>query len=150
MEFREATLDDLATLREFEQKVVEAERPFNTSIREGHVHYYDIEQLITDNNAFMCVGTDGGRIVATGYSQIRPSKESLSHDRHAYLGFMYVSADYRGQGINKDLTQHLLSWSRQKAVDTVYLDVYSENAAAIRAYEKAGFKASMIEMKLHV
>jgi len=48
------------------------------------------------------------------------------------------------------LFSSLISWSRSRGVDHFYLDVYSENARAIRAYEKIGFKASMVEMELHL
>ncbi len=141
---------DLQTLLEFEQKVVEAERPFNPQIKPGPARYYDIEALVRQDNTFMCVGAEAERIVATGYAQIRSSTEYLCHAQHAYLGFMYVSAEFRGQGVNKELLQHLLAWCRDEGVDTAYLDVYSENKAAVRAYEKAGFQASMTEMKLHL
>ncbi len=143
-------MDDLTTLLEFEQKVVEAERPFNPQIKPGPARYYDIEKLIRQNDTFMCVGTEAKRIVATGYAQIRQSTEYLCHSQHAYLGFMYVSTEFRGKGVNKALMQHLLAWCRSQGVDAAYLDVYSENSAAVRAYEKIGFQASMTEMKLHL
>jgi ribosomal protein S18 acetylase RimI-like enzyme len=61
---------------------------------------------------------------------------------------MYVSPDFRGKGINKALVGHLISWSKNKGAQAVYLDVYSENASAIKAYEKVGFEPSLLEMKL--
>ena len=43
---REATEQDLAILLEFEQGVVTAERPFNSTLIEGEIHYYDLKHLI--------------------------------------------------------------------------------------------------------
>jgi len=145
---RAATMEDLPTLLELEQAVVEAERPFNNAIKAEDAIYYDINSLINDSNALMAVIEYQGQIIATGYSQIRASKVSLSHTQHGYLGFMYVSPDYRGQGLNKRLIDHLIKWTTQQGINDLYLDVYSNNAAAIKAYEKVGFTQSMVEMKL--
>lgn len=150
MNYREAVLSDLDSLLAVEQKVVEAERPFNSSIKAGKTHYYDIEKLIVENNSYVVVAHDDDRIIGTGYAQIRPSKESLQHDRHSYLGFMYVSSEYRGAGINRRIVELLITWSGAQGVRDCYLDVYPENSPAIRAYEKIGFQPSMVEMKLSI
>ena len=41
---REATPDDLPILLEFEQGVIEAERPMDSGLKEGPINYYDIER----------------------------------------------------------------------------------------------------------
>lgn len=150
IEIRRAKYADKEDLLAMEQMVVEAERPFNQHISDGKPLYYDMEALLTSDNSYLLVAEDMGQIIATGYAQIRESKPSLSHDKHSYLGFMYVNEDYRGKGLNKRLMDKLLEWSKSKGVNVCYLDVYAENAAAIKAYEKAGFCSSMIEMKLSV
>lgn len=148
LNYREAEIGDLGQLYALEQEVVEAERPFNSSIKTGHPTYYDIEALVSGVDSCLLVAEDGGVVIATGYAQIRSSKASLEHDYHAYLGFMYVSSAHRGQGINKRIINTLIAWSQTQGVSDYYLDVYSGNTSAIRAYEKMGFEPSMIEMKL--
>jgi len=148
MIFRAASLDDLPQLRNLEQKVIEAERPFNSSIKDSGAYYYDIEQLILNEQSYMLVAESQGEIVATGYAKIMASKPSLSHKNHSYLGFMYVKPEYRGQALNKQVAVRLINWSRDNGATDLYLDVYSENDAAIKAYLKAGFSPSIIEMKL--
>jgi len=145
---REARLGDLQSLLELEQRVIEAERPYNSAIKSEGTQYYDIEHLITDDNSSLLVVEAGNAIVGTGYAQIRSSKSSLIHADHSYLGFMYVAPDFRGQGLNKKVIDRLVSWSKSKGVNDLYLDVYFDNSAAIRAYEKVGFKSSLTEMKL--
>ncbi len=148
MKFRAARIDELEQLRCLEQKVVEAERPFNSSIKAIGAYYYDIESLITSDQALMLVAEVEGEIVATGYAKIRNSKPSLSHSIDSYLGFMYVSPKYRGHGLNKEIVDRLISWSLDKGANDLYLDVYSDNTPAIKAYIKAGFVLSITEMKL--
>ena len=146
--FRKASLDDRETLLELEQKVIDAERPFNTAIKTNDTSYYDLEHLIVGVDSYLVVGEIGGKIVGTGYSQIRESKKSLVHAQHAYLGFMYVDPRYRGMRINNRLIEVLIEWSKAQGVSDFYLDVYDGNEAATRAYEKAGFEKSLVEMKL--
>lgn len=150
MKFRLANIDDLDQLRIFEQEVIHAERPFNSSIKSTDAYYYDIEDLISSDACCLLLVEVNQELVATGYARIRESKPSLSHKTDAYLGFMYVVPDYRGQGVNKKVLNRLIEWSRSQGVSDLYLDVYSANSPAINAYEKAGFSSSMIEMKLKV
>ena len=148
MEYREAQLADLPKLLEIEQCIVDAERPFNIHIKSGNPTYYDIKELICSSDAMVMVGVAQGEIVATGYAQIRLSKASLEHEFHSYLGYMYVSPDFRGRGINGEIIELLKSWSLEKGVKHLYLEVYAQNTAAMKAYQKVGFDPCLLKMKL--
>lgn len=149
MEFREAKPEDLPRLEALEQAVVDAERPFNSEIKPKGARYYDLPELISSPDCYLLVAVAQGDIVATGYAKIRNSKASLVHEYDAYLGFMYVAPEYRGQGLNQQLMARLIDWAKNRDVHDFYLDVYADNQSAIRAYEKLGFSASLVEMKLN-
>lgn len=150
IKLREASLNDKPILLEFEQQVLLAERPYNPAIKPAGAFYYDMDDLLTSKNTHLLVAETKERVVGSGYAQIRSSKQSLVHEAHSYVGFMYVVPEYRGQGVNKRILERLVQWSTDQGISDFYLDVYSENQAAIRAYQKAGFVHSMIEMKLNV
>jgi ribosomal protein S18 acetylase RimI-like enzyme len=149
IKFREASLSDKPILLEFEQEILQAERPCNSAIKLADAYYYDMDDLLNSEKTYLLVAETEGRVVASGYAQIRPSKQSLVHDSHSYLGFMYVVPEFRGRGVNKSILERLIQWSMNQGMSDCYLDVYSENEAAIRAYQKAGFVNSMIEMKFN-
>ncbi|GAA6186491.1 MULTISPECIES: GNAT family N-acetyltransferase [Alteromonadaceae] len=146
---RKAIIGDLEKLIELEQKLIAAERPFNSILKAKDATYYDIENLITSPSSYLAVAEFEGEIIATGYAQIRESKRAHKHDHHVYLGFMFVAQEYRGQGINKRIMQTLIAWGREQNLDDFYLDVYATNESAIKAYRKAGFAESTFEMKLN-
>ena len=148
LNYREANPSDLPQLLNLEQLVIEAERPFNATIKPGKTFYYDLDHLLSSEDSYLIVAENEESIVGTGYAQIRESKAAFRHQIHSYLGFMFVSPDCRGQGINQKLIDRLVTWSKGKGAEDFYLDVYAENEAAIRAYEKVGFSPCMIEMKL--
>lgn len=144
---RKATLSDLDILLQFEQGVVEAERPFNPVLKETGVHYYNINEMITADHIELLVALSGTEIVGCGYARIESAKPYLKYDRYAYLGFMYVIPEHRGKGINKAILRELTTWSKAQGITELRLDVYSANAIAIKAYEKAGFEKLFIHMR---
>lgn len=144
---RPATLDDLPVLAEFLQMLVNAERPFDVTLREGDLIYYDLKELIESDNSELLVLEMNGKLVGCGYAQIRPAKPYQRHEEYAHLGFMFVLPEYRGQGLNQQLIEALKTWIKAKGLTEVRLQVYADNQAAIRAYEKAGFKQIMTEMR---
>lgn len=146
---REATIDDLPVLLSFEQGVVEAERPYNNKIKAGNVHYYDLAALIAREDSHVLVAAAGERLVGTGHATLKTSLDYYIHDRHAYLGLMYVEPDFRGQGIIQEIISQLMQWARGEGVNDFYLDVYADNDPAVRAYEKFGFRRNLVEMRLH-
>jgi GNAT superfamily N-acetyltransferase len=145
---RPANLKDLDRLLAFEQAIIEAERPFDETIRSGNgVHYYDLEALISSPDAKVVVAELGSEIIGSGYARIETSETYLSHRRHSYLGFMYVVPEHRGKGINGMIVAELESWSFSQGVKEMQLEVYAENAAAIKAYGKAGYAPLILQMR---
>jgi len=145
---RTATMDDLPVLLNFEQEIIKAERPFDVTIKEEPISYYDIGEMIQDPKAQVVVAEVENKIVASGYAIAKKARHYLDHEFYAYLGFMYTDEDYRGMGINAMIVEELKNWSNQKGFKEIRLTVYNENLSAIKAYEKVGFKKHIIEMRL--
>jgi ribosomal protein S18 acetylase RimI-like enzyme len=148
VKIRKATLDDIAVLLEFEQGVIKAERPFDVTLDEDPITYYDLEELIVSDDASLVVAEIDGAIISSGYALVKPARHYLNHKFYSYLGFMYTLPKYRGRGINTRIIEELKQWSYSKGFKEIRLTVYDENSIAIRAYEKVGFKKHIIEMRL--
>ena len=147
---RIATLKDLTVLIGFEQGVIAAERPFDPTIKEGTITYYDISELITSPNSEVFVAEIENEIVASGYAKIKTDRHYLKHEKQGYLGFMYVSEDHRGKQLNKHIIDALLQWCKSRNIFEIRLDVYDDNFPALSAYQKVGFKKHMINMRLDI
>jgi len=144
---REATLDDLPLLLRFEKGIVDAERPFDPTLKKGPNHYYDLPAMIAADHICLLIAEEAGEPVGCGYARIENSKPYLQHLQHAYLGFMYVEPQHRGKGINRTVIEALTQWSLSRGIRELRLDVYHQNNPAITAYEKVGFVKHMIEMR---
>ncbi|THV57472.1 MULTISPECIES: GNAT family N-acetyltransferase [Chryseobacterium] len=146
---RQATEQDLEILLEFEQGVVTAERPFNSTLIDGEIHYYDLKSLIQSPEATLIVAEENNEIIASGYALIKKAEKNYYRFKeYAYLGFMYVKPEYRGKGINKVITDELIAWAKSRGINEVRLEVYAQNESAIKAYEKAGFEPHILLMRL--
>lgn len=150
MIIRQASLDDLDTLLRFEQGVISAERPFDPTLKEGHIRYYDLGGLIAAPHVELLVVELDSALIGCGYARIETSEPYLQHALHAYVGFMYVEPEHRGKGVGGKILDALKEWSRSQDVTEMRLEVYDENLPAIRAYEKAGFSRHMLEMRTPV
>ena len=145
---RQAVLTDLPILRQLEQGVVEAERPFAAHLRPGPATYYDIEGLIASADSAVIVVESNSRLIACGFARIDDQKAYYMPAKICYIGLMYVEPQFRGMGLISKVFEALAQWSKNQGVAEYKLDVYAENSSAIKAYEKLGFKASLIEMRL--
>lgn len=144
---RKANLPDLQALLTFEQGIIKVERPFDITLKDDPISYYDLKEMIGSEDAEVAVAELDNQIIASGYAKIENSKTYLKHEKHAYLGFMFVSPLHRGKGINKLIIDYLSNWAELKNVHELRLDVYFENVTAVRAYEKIGFSKHIIEMR---
>lgn len=144
---RPARPEDLPVLLKFEQSIVAFERPFNPTLRPDPISYYDIAAMIGDPEVKVLVAVDGDRIIASGYAKQLTASAYVTPSEYAYLGFMFVDPVYRGHGVNKLITDELIRWAKDRGLTEIRLDVYADNAGAIRAYEKAGFTPLLLEMR---
>lgn len=145
---RKAILADLPILLKFEQAIIEAERPYDPTLKEGTFHYYDIAAMIAASHVEVLVAEYNGQVIGSGYARIQDAKPYLLFPQYAYLGFMYVDPAHRGKGVNKLIVGGLKAWASSQGIVEIRLDVYDENGAAVKAYEKAGFRKLLVEMRL--
>jgi GNAT superfamily N-acetyltransferase len=142
---------DLKRLLEFEQAIIGTERPYDETLRSGEdVHYYDLEDLILSPDVEVVVAESATEVIGSGYARIESSEAYLKHREHSYLGFMYVVPEYRGKGVNRQIVEALEEWSISQGVTEMQLEVYVQNGAAIRAYEKSGYSGLILQMRKHL
>lgn len=147
---RAAIPEDLPILLKFEQGIISAERPYDKTLKPDPISYYDIGAMISDTDAEVAVAVSGERLIGSGYAIKKASRHYLNPPFHAFIGFLYVEPDFRGQGVNQRVLDHLFAWARANDLPEIHLTVYPDNAPAIRAYEKVGFEPYILEMRMNL
>lgn len=148
LDIRPATDLDIPKLLEFEQGLIQAEKPMDPRIRDEKVHYYDLPEFVKDPDRCLLVGLLDNEMVACGYAKILKDRPYLDHTHYAYLGFMFVPEHRRGNGFNQQILDRLVEWCHSREIREIRLDVYTVNEAAIRAYTKGGFRPYLLNMRL--
>lgn len=144
---RPAVLNDIDDLLVFEQGVIVAEKPFDITIKDGHIHYYNLNELITAPHINLLVAELDNKLIGCGYARIEKAKHFEKHPVYAYLGFMYVLPEQRGKGVNRKIIEALSQWAITQNVTEIRLEVYNDNLPAIKAYEKAGLVKHILWMR---
>lgn len=151
MLIRKATIEDLPVLLQFEQGIISAERPFDSTLKPGAINYYDLKAFIASADVQVLVAEIDGEIAGSGYARIKKNPDTYyDFEKYAYLGFMYVLPAHRGKGINQAIIEELKKWVAEQALVEIRLEVYNDNTGAIKAYEKVGFEKRMIEMRIRI
>jgi ribosomal-protein-alanine acetyltransferase len=88
-------------------------------------------------NAVFQVAEEGGTIVGEGIALIRHHKRSLT----GRLYSLAVHPDHRGQGIGHRLLKTTLAELVARGAKRVFLEVEQNNAAALKLYERHGFRS---------
>ena len=83
---RQAKESEINVLIEFEQGIVEAERPFDNTLKPGEIHYYDLLELIKSREAEVLVAVVDDQLVGSGYAKLLDSKPYQKYEKYAYLG----------------------------------------------------------------
>jgi len=95
-------------------------------------HGFSAQQLLADSVAFFIIGVDG---VPAGCGGIK-----LFGTDYGEIKRMYVRPGYRGLGLAKRLLDHLAAYAWGHGVSLLRLETGIHQHAAIRLYERAGFR----------
>ena len=124
LEIREAARTDAAALAEIEKLCFSSPWSAREILRE----------IETNDSARYIVCTDEGRVISYAGLWAVPNE--------GYITNVAVHPDFRGRGAGSAVLEALLCRTRREEGLTDFtLEVRTSNVAAIRMYEKAGFRA---------
>lgn len=150
LNIRTATFDDLDALLEFEAEVIREQRPFDETLKDDDVHFFDLNELLNSEECCLLVAENDGEIVGTGFAAIHESDVFLKFKRHAWIGFMYVKPEFRKKSVNTAILEELKQWIIEQKISEIRLEVYDANLPAKNAYLKANFEPHLLQMRLDV
>jgi GNAT superfamily N-acetyltransferase len=95
-------------------------------------HGYSVEKLLAEDVAFFLVRVSGAPEGCGGVK--------LVEREYGELKRMYIRQQFRGTGLARLLLDHLASYAQSQGVQLLRLETGIHQAAAIRLYERGGFK----------
>ncbi len=154
---RPPTTADLPTLLRFEQGVISAERPMDPTIKDGPIHYYDFNTMLTspgypprrrrnrqhtDRRYPRRLRLRPHRALPVTISNIpiMPTAASCTSNPHTAAKASTNSSSTRSK-----------TWARSRKVSPNFASTSTPpTTLAIRAYEKAGFAPYLINMRMGI
>jgi ribosomal protein S18 acetylase RimI-like enzyme len=97
-----------------------------------------MRQLIRQPDAATWIAEQDGRIC--GFGLVEWTREAA--EMAAYIQTLEVLPEVRGQGVGGELLQRMESSACAAGTVAIWLHVDAENAAAIRVYERGGYRLS--------
>lgn len=76
--------------------------------------------------------------------------DQRSGQKQAYVFLLYVAPNHRKKGIGTALMQHAQQWAKQKGYEQMSLQVFENNSAAMKLYEKLGYQSQAKWMSLEL
>jgi ribosomal protein S18 acetylase RimI-like enzyme len=92
---------------------------------------------------------DAGAIIGCLQLLILPGLGSLGKQR-AQIEAVRIESSLRGKGLGSDLIRHAVARAQEKGCKMVQLTSDNSRQGAHRLYERLGFKASHVGMKLYL
>lgn len=92
----------------------------------------------TSNGWIYCLAEHKGKIVAAVAAG--RAWEEIAPDNSWWIMGLYVVPRYRGGGIGEGLVAKAISALKEQGIDEVFLNQFENNIAAIKLYQKLGYK----------
>lgn len=145
--FRSATFDDLPDIvRMLADDFLGAQRErYEQPLPQSYVRAF--AEIDADPNNHLIVGEMNGQVVGTLQLTFTPSL-SYRGGKRATVESVRVDKDLRGEGIGRELMLHAIELAKAEGCVSMQLTTNADRTDAHRFYERLGFKASHVGMKL--
>ncbi len=119
------------------------------AVERGAVQDYAEFLGLTIGRADTCVmlGLEGPRAVSFALGRLQSLPLRFREQRRGWIQDVYTIPERRGQGIGRRVVAALLEWFTRQHVPLVELTVAVSNPAAVRFWERLGFRTYMYRMK---
>ncbi len=124
--------------------------------REGIIKYHgeEIRAFLEDENnpVFVVLAEDGITVLAYAFCNIIIKENSkMFEDRTIlFVDDFCVNHLYRGENIGGRLMDFMKNYAEEIQADSIELNVWNFNEAAINFYQKQGFSTQKIQMELNM
>ena len=108
------------------------------------------ENDIDKQNRITFIAKNKNKYVGFIKAEIRTAPEMFGGFKTGYISEVFVNEDERGNGLALSLMEKAFEWFKTKDVESIRLNVNSQNIRAIRFYERLGFKEVNKTLRLDI
>ena len=79
-----------------------------------------------------------------GFVHLETGTDFFTHEKHGHISVIIVAPDVEGTGVGRALLDAAEAWTRERGYRFITLNVFENNAAARRLYERGGYRIDML------
>lgn len=151
MTIRRARQSDISALNELLQEILQVHHQVRPDIFKSEGKKYSEEDLkaLLDNPAKpIFVYEVDGQVVGHLFCELRTATgDVLQPVKTLFIDDLCVASAARGQKIGEQLYEFALSYAKEQGCHNLTLDVWADNAGAVRFYDRLGMKAQKFRME---
>jgi GNAT superfamily N-acetyltransferase len=105
-----------------------------------------LKRLATQERSVFLVAEDEGRLLGFVVATVEKEIPVYRLEEYAFVHDLWVEAEYRKQGVARELVMQTVERFQNLGVKQIRLDTVAINEAARRLFASCGFRISTIEM----
>jgi ribosomal protein S18 acetylase RimI-like enzyme len=114
------------------------------NVEAGYRRFFGHER--STREAVILAAEVDGAVAGYAYGRLEPRDWNNLLQEHGAVHDIFVAPASRGHGVGSALMSAMLAELRSRGAEIVVLYTATQNVAAQRLFEKAGFRSTMIEM----
>ena len=118
-----------------QQNASEEQIKHRIKLLKSQIHHTDFYLQIAE--------TDSGELV--GFHWV--AMEETNNTKFGHIGSLWVSEEYRKQGIGKNLKEDAEAWVKQQGAAYLLTEVFFDNKKMIEYNKKLGFDTGQVKMR---
>ena len=147
--FRRATRSDVPTIVALLADDELGAARERTTEEELETYLRAFDEIAADPNQFLCVAEQGTAVVGTLQLTFIPGL-SRGGSKRGQIEAVRVARAHRGEGVGESLIEWAIDRCRENGCALVQLTTDRERERALGFYQKLGFKASHVGLKLQI
>jgi GNAT superfamily N-acetyltransferase len=146
---RMAKLDDLKAIVSLlaDDKLGRAREQASSEVAESYLDAF--AKIDSDPNQYLMVLENDRAVIGTCHLTLMPSL-TFSGRTRLQIEAVRIDRRIRGQNLGQQMIEFAINWGKEQGATIIQLTTNKERPDALRFYEKLGFKATHIGMKLYL
>ncbi|HFI0107613.1 TPA: N-acetyltransferase family protein [Streptococcus suis] len=151
MTIRKARQSDIPVLNELLQDILQVHHKARPDIFKSSGQKFskeDLKALLDNPDKPIFVYEVDGQVVGHLFCELRTATgDVLEPVKTLFIDDLCVASSARGQKIGEQFYDFALSYAKEQGCHNLTLNVWADNAGAVRFYERLGMKPQMFRME---
>lgn len=150
MKIRRAIMGDFENLKEIKllskNEEIKYSDTLNPISENKESYYFYLKKDLTYKSRGVFIALEGKEVIGIILAQYFKPLVISKYSKKGYISNLYIVESHRRKKIGEKLAEHALKWLKKNDVGHVTLEIHVDNKAALKLYNKLGFKDYTVKL----